>query len=65
MSCRDCIRFNPNEALEEAKSQAKSKALQTGTAQAVYKEGNEYNYTDAGTAITGGFQIVCFLSAYS
>jgi hypothetical protein len=65
MSCRDCIKFNVNEALDQAKAEAKQKAVETGTPQAVYQEGNDYFYTNAGTAITDGRHIVCFLSAYS
>lgn len=63
--CTDCYKLNPNEALDKIKKAAKQKAIETGTAQAVYKEGQDYYYTDAGTAITNGYQIVCFLSAYS
>jgi hypothetical protein len=65
MSCRDCIKFNINEALDDAKAAAKQKAIETGTPQAVYKEGNEFYYTDAESAISSGRPIVCFLSAYS
>lgn len=65
MGCKDCIKFSPNEALDDIKKEAKAKAIESGTAQAVYKDGNEYYYTDAGAAITNGFQIICFLSAYN
>jgi hypothetical protein len=63
--CTDCYKFNSNEALEKVKIQAKQTAIDTGEPQAVYQEGQDYYYTNAGTAITNGYQIICFLSAYS
>jgi hypothetical protein len=63
--CTDCYKFNANEALEQVKIQAKQTAIDTGTAQAVYQEQNDYYYTDATTALSSGRVIICFLSAYS
>ncbi len=65
MSCFDCRKVNADEALEETKQLAKQKAIETNEAQAIYKEGNEWHYTTASAAISGGYPIAGFVSQYN
>ena len=62
MSC--CFKKVENEELEIITQQAKEKAIRYEVAQAIYKEGDEYFFTEASTAIAGGYPIINILSPY-
>jgi hypothetical protein len=66
MSCEGCITSSrgQQEALNIILKQAKDYAKENNITVAVYKEGLEYKFIEAGAAITGGYQIIDMVSQY-
>jgi len=51
--------------LENVKQQAKAYAVDQKQTMAVYKEGNEYKYAEAGFAIRSGYYVLEFISQHN
>jgi len=63
MSCFDCGKTNYDEALELIKQQAKRAAVEENEPKAIYKDGSEYKYISAYTAIHEGIPYVTIVSS--
>lgn len=65
MGCDGCLTSakGQNQQLETVKNEARKYAIQTEQTMAVYKEGTDYFYTEAGEAIARGLPVMEFVSA--
>lgn len=66
MSCEGChiSGHGQNIALNNAINQAAKYAKENEITVAVYKEGYEFNFIAADTAVAGGYQIIQFISQH-
>lgn len=67
MSCEGCIttKRGEDEALSSIKVKAKQYAEENKIPIAIYKEGTDYAFINAETAISGGYPIIQVVSQYN
>lgn len=65
MGCEGCLTSakGQNQQLETIKDEARRYAIESEKTMAVYKEGTEYFFAEAGEAISRGLPVMEFISA--
>ena len=64
MGCEGCLISAKGQAqtLDAVRAEAKKYAIENETTVAIYKEGNDYRYTSAETAVRAGIPVLEYLS---